>query len=119
MEKCFEYLAAEEITSIAVLYVDNGFGQDGLANVEAIAAENDVEIVATESFGGEDTDMTAQLTKIKAAEAGAVVVWGTNPGPAIIARTDVQISPEDPGSVKSRTDKTRMRFHAKITSSSR
>ncbi len=70
-------------TSIAVLSADNSFGKDGLANTEAAAAAEQVEIVAKESFGPEDTDMTPQLTRIRAADPGAILIWGTNPGPAI------------------------------------
>ena len=39
-----------------------------------------------ESFNTADTDMTAQLTKIRAAGPKAVICWGTNPGPAIVAK---------------------------------
>ena len=39
-----------------------------------------------ESFGDKDTDMTAQLMKIRGANAQAVICWGTNPGPAIVAK---------------------------------
>jgi len=42
-------------------------------------------------FGPKDTDMTAQLTKIKGTDAQAIVCWGTNPGPAVIAQNRVQL----------------------------
>ena len=35
--------------------------------------------------------MTAQLTKIKGTDAQAIVCWGTNPGPAVVARNRVQL----------------------------
>jgi len=35
--------------------------------------------------------MTAQLTKIKGSGAEGIVCWGTNPGPAIIAKNRVQL----------------------------
>jgi len=84
--KCFEYLEKEGIDKVASIYVANPYGEDGQNNIEAIAADKGVEIVATETFGGDDTDMTTQLTKIKAAEPGALICWGTNPGPSLITK---------------------------------
>ena len=84
--KCFEYLAKEGIDKVASIYVANPFGEDGQTNIEAIAAAKGVEIVATATFGGDDTDMTTQLTRIKAAEPGALICWGTNPGPSLITK---------------------------------
>jgi branched-chain amino acid transport system substrate-binding protein len=74
------------VSSIAVLSVDNGFGKDGLANTEAAAAKEQVQVVAKESYAPEDTDMTAQLTRIASASPGAILIWGTNPGPAIASK---------------------------------
>ncbi len=84
--KCFEYLKKEGIDKVASIYVDNAFGKDGQDNIEAIAAAKGIEIVATETFGGDDTAMTIQLTRIKAAEPSALLCWGTSPGPAIVTK---------------------------------
>jgi branched-chain amino acid transport system substrate-binding protein len=43
-------------------------------------------VVAKETFAKEDTEMTAQLTRIKGTSPGAVIIWGTNPGPALAAK---------------------------------
>ncbi len=86
VQKCFEYLEKEDIKKIGLIYVANPYGEDGKDNVEEFAAEKDVEIVATETFGGDDTDMTTQLTKIKAAQPGALICWGTNPGPSSVTK---------------------------------
>jgi branched-chain amino acid transport system substrate-binding protein len=40
--------------------------------------------------------MTAQLTRIKAKKPQAVVCWGTNPGPAIVARNMKQLRMSTP-----------------------
>jgi len=84
--KCFEYLDKQGIDKVASIYVANAFGEDGQNNIEAIAADEGVEIVAAESFGGDDTVMETQLTKIKAAGPDALICWGTNPGPASVTR---------------------------------
>lgn len=86
VEKCFTYLKKNGVKKIAVLTVDNGFGADGLANIKAFAKKEGVELVVAETFGGRDTDMTAQMTAIKAKQPGAILIWGTNPGPAIATK---------------------------------
>jgi len=84
--KVFDYIAAEGMTKVALIYVANGYGEDGRDNARTIAAERGVELVATETFGGDDTDMTAQLTRIKAKSPEAIICWGTNPGPSIVTQ---------------------------------
>ena len=86
VEKCFEYLEEEGIDTVASIYVANPYGEDGQNNIKAIAAKKGIKIVATETFGGDDTVMETQLTKIKAAKPGALVCWGTNPGPSLITK---------------------------------
>jgi len=50
-----------------------------------------MEIISNETYGPKDTDMTAQLTKIRAGGAQAIICWGTNPGPAVVARNVQQL----------------------------
>jgi branched-chain amino acid transport system substrate-binding protein len=95
-EKCFEYIENEGIETVAILYVANSYGEDGLANLKAFAEEKGIEIVAEETFGGEDTDMTTQLTTIKGADPGAIIIWGTNPGPAIATKNAKTLGIEAP-----------------------
>ncbi|MDY7001676.1 MAG: ABC transporter substrate-binding protein [Thermodesulfobacteriota bacterium] len=77
----------------AIISVSNGYGQSGRAMLtELIPGLNlGLTLVADEVYGPKDTDMTAQLTKIKAFEPDAIVCWGTNPGPAVICRNRVQL----------------------------
>jgi branched-chain amino acid transport system substrate-binding protein len=50
-----------------------------------------MQIVADETYGAADTDMTAQLTKIKGSNAQAVLNAGFGQGPAIVTRNYKQI----------------------------
>ena len=52
--------------------------------------------MATESYKTEDTDLTAQLTKIKGANPEVLIVWGTNPGPALAAKNMKQLGMDIP-----------------------
>ncbi len=55
-----------------------------------------IEVILKESFGAKDTDTTAQLAKIKAAGPDAIVCWGTNPGPAVVAKNAKQLKIDIP-----------------------
>jgi branched-chain amino acid transport system substrate-binding protein len=81
-----------KIKKIAVLHDENAFGSSGNAEIVKSAPAVGLEIVATESYKTNDTDLTAQLTKIKGANPEALIVWGTNPGPALAAKNMKQLS---------------------------
>ena len=87
----YKYMKKQGIKKIGILCVDNAFGQSGREQLKEQAPKMGITVVADEKFGGEDTDMTPQLTKIKVAKPQAVVCWGTNPGPAVVARNAMQI----------------------------
>jgi branched-chain amino acid transport system substrate-binding protein len=91
VEKIYEYLIENNIKKIAIITVANGFGNSGKEQLKLLAPGMDIVIVAEESFGPEDTDMTSQLTVIKGTDAEAIICWGTNPGPAIVAKNIVQL----------------------------
>jgi branched-chain amino acid transport system substrate-binding protein len=59
--------------------------------LKALAARKGFTIIADEVYSPKDTDMTAQLTKIKGARPDAIICWGTNPGPAVITRNVKQL----------------------------
>ncbi|MBN2140498.1 MAG: ABC transporter substrate-binding protein [Desulfovibrionaceae bacterium] len=87
---------AKGLNNIAIITVSNGFGQSGRAVLQELLPPNGFNLVADEVYGPKDTDMTAQLTKIKAAGADAIICWGTNPGPAVVARNRVQLGIDTP-----------------------
>ena len=71
------------IKKIAILNSDVAFGTSGRDSLEKAVGEYGISIVAKETFGNADTDMTPQLTKIRSSDAQATVVWATGPGLAI------------------------------------
>ncbi len=82
--------------TIAVLHDENAFGSSGAAEIEKTAGDYGLEIVAKESYKTDDTDLTAQLTKIRGANPEVLIVWGTNPGPALAAKNMVQLGMDIP-----------------------
>ncbi|WP_136513331.1 ABC transporter substrate-binding protein [Geomonas edaphica] len=95
-----DHVAAEKILiqaeklkqkNIALITVSDSFGSSGREQLKQMAAKRGFKIVADEVYSPKDTDMTPQLTKIKAAKPDAIICWGTNPGPAIITRNIQQL----------------------------
>jgi branched-chain amino acid transport system substrate-binding protein len=89
--KIFEHLNKKKITKVAILTVSDGFGSSGREQLKAHAAKYGIQIVNDDTYGPKDTDMTAQLTKIRGSQAQAIICWGTNPGPAVIAKNVKQL----------------------------
>ncbi len=89
--KIYEHLKKQKISKIAILTVSDGFGSSGREQLVAHAKEYSMEITSNETYGPKDTDMTAQLTKIRGGDAQAIICWGTNPGPAVVARNVKQL----------------------------
>ena len=74
------------ITKIGAITDTGGFGADGLAVIKAAAPKMGMTVVDSETFNPGDTDMTAQLTKIKNTDAQAVLMWTAGPEGTIIAK---------------------------------
>lgn len=92
----YEHLQKQNIKKVGILTVENSFGESGKRQLLGQASRFGIEVVQAESFGGKDTDMTAQLTKIRAAQPDVVICWGTNPGPAVVARNVQQLNMKIP-----------------------
>jgi len=89
--KIFEYLNKKKISNVAILTVSDGFGSSGREQLKANAAKFGIQIVVDDTYGPKDTDMTSQLTKLRGSQAQAIICWGTNPGPAVIAKNVKQL----------------------------
>lgn len=81
-----EYMKSEGITRIGLISDSGGFGKDGREVVIEEAEKAGIEIVADESFNPGDSDMTAQLTRLRGSGAQAVLVWTAGKEAAIIAK---------------------------------
>jgi len=94
--RVYQYFNKKGYKKVALLTVNNGFGASGREELLGQAEKAGLKIVADEIFGPKDTDMTPQLTKIKSLKPDAIVVWGTNPGPAVVARNRLQLGIKTP-----------------------
>ncbi|MGQ9630822.1 MAG: ABC transporter substrate-binding protein [bacterium] len=89
--KIYEYMNAKGISKVAIITVSTGFGDSGRTQLKKLAPEYGITIVADETYGPRDTDMTAQLTKIRATDAQALVNWSIGPPQVIVVRNARQL----------------------------
>lgn len=89
--KLYGYLKAKGLTKVALFTASDSFGKDGLGWLEKLAPEFGITFTAKESFGPSDTDMTAQLTKIKNSAPQAIVTWTIGPVGSIVAKNKAQL----------------------------
>jgi len=89
--RIFEDMKKRGITKLALITGDGGFDKSGRKQVLELAPKYGLEIVADESYGNKDTDMTTQLTKIRATDAQAILNFGFGAAPAIVTRNVRQL----------------------------
>jgi branched-chain amino acid transport system substrate-binding protein len=91
-EKVFEDMKKRGLTKVALFAETSGFGQSGKKETEGVAAKYGITLVANETYGPKDTDMSPQLTKIKnTAGVQAVFIFGLGQGPAIATKNYKQL----------------------------
>ncbi len=79
VETVYGALQARSVSRVAVLAVSDGFEADGLERLRRLASKYRMNIVSEEEFSVTDTDMTAQLVKVR--DSGAQVLLCQAPGP--------------------------------------
>jgi len=91
-EKIFEDMRQRGLSKVALISGTGGFGKSGHEQSLAVAPKYGIEIVADETYGPKDTDMTTQLTKIKNTEGvEAVLNFDFGQGPAIVTKNYAQL----------------------------
>jgi branched-chain amino acid transport system substrate-binding protein len=94
--RIYEYLQKSKQTKVSILTVSDGFGASGREQLKSQAAKYGITVVSDDTYGPKDTDMTAQLTKIRGSNTQAIICWGTNPGPALVAKNVRQLGIKTP-----------------------
>jgi len=77
--KMYDYMKAKGIQKVAIMSDSTGFGASGREELVALAPQYGITIVADERFGPQDTDLSAQLTKIRSTQPQAIVNWSIGP----------------------------------------
>ncbi|WP_394078628.1 ABC transporter substrate-binding protein [Xanthobacter aminoxidans] len=91
-QKIFEDMKARGITKIGMISGTDGFGKSMRNQCLKVIGQYGITVVADESYGATDSDMTPQLNKIKnTAGVEAVLNPGFGQGPAIVTRNYAQL----------------------------
>jgi branched-chain amino acid transport system substrate-binding protein len=87
------YVKKNPSTKVVGLMAETtGYGQGGLKDMEELAAVQGIKPAAIERFGVADTDMTSQLSKMKAANVDTLVVWAQGTPIAQLVRSMEKIN---------------------------
>jgi branched-chain amino acid transport system substrate-binding protein len=93
LERLADYYAKKGIRKVAFLGDSSGFGQGAAAQMKKVAAHRGLDVIY-ETFNPADTDMTPQLTKIKAANVQSIVCWTVTPAGVVFLKQARQLGME-------------------------
>ncbi len=89
--KIYQQMKKMGISKIGVLSSNTGFGKAGKEQLEKLAAENGIQILISEIYDKSATDLTAEVTKLKAMHIHALVNWSIEPAQSIVIKNARQI----------------------------
>ena len=89
--KIFQRMKKMNISKIGVLSSNTGFGKAGKEQLEKLAPENGIQILISEVYDKSATDLTAEVTKLKAKGVQAIVNWSIEPAQSIMIKNARQI----------------------------
>jgi branched-chain amino acid transport system substrate-binding protein len=91
VERVLRHLLRTGATHIGFLSVNNAYGDAGRGEMEKAAPGAGISITTWEEFGASDTDMKPQLSRIRATNPDAIVVWAIPPAASIVARNRAEL----------------------------
>ncbi len=89
--KIFQRMKASGISRIGVLSSNTGFGKAGKDQIAKLAPEHGIQVLVDEVYDKAATDLTAEVTKLKAANVQAIINWSIEPAQAIVIKNARQI----------------------------
>jgi branched-chain amino acid transport system substrate-binding protein len=89
--RIFQQMKKMNISRIGVLSSNTGFGKAGKEQLEKLAPEYDITVAISEVYDKAATDLTAEVTKVKASNIQAIVNWSIEPAQAIVIKNARQI----------------------------
>jgi branched-chain amino acid transport system substrate-binding protein len=87
----FQQMKKMKISKIGVVSSNTGFGGAGKAQIEKLAPEHGITILVNEVYDKAASDLTAEVTKLKAGNVEAVINWSIEPAQAIVIKNARQI----------------------------
>lgn len=84
--KIFQQMKKMNISKIGIFSSNTGFGKAGKEQLEKLAPENGIRILISEVYDKSATDLTAEVTKLKAKGVQAIVNWSIEPAQSIVIK---------------------------------
>lgn len=81
------YAKKSGTTKLGLLTETTGYGEGALRDLKDLAKAQSMNLLAMEKFGVADTDMTSQLSKMKAAGVDTVIVWAQGTPMGLLLRS--------------------------------
>ncbi|MBF0117401.1 MAG: ABC transporter substrate-binding protein [Desulfobacterales bacterium] len=89
--KIFEQMKKMGISKVGVVSSNTGFGKAGKEQIEKLAKDHGITILLSEVYDKAASDLTAEVTKLKANNVQAVINWSIEPAQAIVLKNAKQI----------------------------
>lgn len=81
------YAQEQGWSRVAILAANNGYGQEPVEALPEVIKDFDgLELVASETFPPDATDVTAQLSAVASSNPDVTLIWAVNPANAVVAR---------------------------------
>ncbi len=94
--KIFQQMKEMKISKIGVLSSNTGFGKAGEEQIMKLAPEHGITVLASEVYDKAASDLTAEVTKVKASGVEAILNWSIEPAQAIVIKNARQIGFKGP-----------------------
>jgi branched-chain amino acid transport system substrate-binding protein len=91
VEVIFQRMKAMGLSRIGLLSSNTGFGKGGKEQVEKLAPRYGITLAVNEVYDKNATDLTAEVTKLKAAGVQAVLNWSIEPAQSIVVKNVRQL----------------------------
>lgn len=96
IDKMLSHMKSTKVERIALISSQDAFGEGGRNALLSLVSGYGLKIVFDERFGGDETDVTPLLNKIRKTDAQAVIAWSSKRTPNVVTINYRQIGLEQP-----------------------
>lgn len=91
VELMYRFMKGRGIKKVALLSVSTGYGISGREALKGLAPKFGMTIVADETYGPKDTDLSSHLTKVRAKKPDAIINWSVGPTQIVVVKNWKQL----------------------------
>ncbi|MGD8562057.1 MAG: ABC transporter substrate-binding protein [Desulfarculaceae bacterium] len=87
----YGFMKKKGIRKVALMTVSSGYGISGREQLQKLASQYGIRVVADITYGPKESDLTAQLTKARGSGASAIINWSIGPTQILVTRNWKQL----------------------------